>query len=175
MAVTATGFITDAVLSAALKDVLQRTSGLPGSGNKGKGAAGDLLPFWSSIITRANQAAYQEIIARLSERGFIFATQIQYWDRGVEFQTAIGLWWCLVHGAALATDSYQAQALDKEKQQLDRRWELKECAVLIGMVWQDPTGPVGLPSVGQNDLLCGYAPGRHERDTDWPGDPWPLQ
>lgn len=168
MAVTATGFITDAVLLAALKDVTQRSQGGEGTGIKFKGKSGDLLPFWTSIVMRANIAAYQEIIARLAERGFDVTTQIQLWDRGIEFQTAIGVWWCLVHGAALATDSYQAQALGEQAKQLDRRWELKECAVMVGMIWQDPKTIVGQASVGANDLLCGYYPDKVPHDSDWP-------
>ena len=158
MSVTATGFITDAVLSAAIKDVIQRAAGAPGTGIGGKGAAGDLQGFWTSIVTRANQAAYQEIVGRLAERGFNPVTQIFNWDRGVEFQTAIGVWWCLVHNAALQTDSYQAQALLEDHKQLDRRWELKDCAVMINNVWTNPQGPVGQAISGANDLTCGYTP-----------------
>src|ERR1700690_3472674 len=107
-------FITDADLLSALASELHRAGiALDGS---------DLEAFWTPIVSRSNTAAYWEIIHALMGRGFDKETQIDLWDRGAEFQTAIGIWWCLEHGAAIDSDSYRAEALNELK--LDRRKEL---------------------------------------------------
>jgi len=128
-------FITDAQLTSALSDALHRL--VP------NGA--DLMPFFSGIITRANSTAYWEIVSALMGRGFDKVQQIDLWDRGPEYQTAIGLWWCLELGAAIDSDSYRGEALTDLK--LDRRKELLTAFVTITVngicKWQDPMNTQG--------------------------------
>lgn len=114
-------FVTDGQLLAMVADRL-------------KVRPADLPAYWADSITpQANESAYQEVLGRLLDRGFT-KTQIDQWDRGAEFQQAIGLYLALVNGGAYA--GYDAGVL----QMLDRRKELKEVLVFISGEWVKPVG-----------------------------------
>ena|ERR1051326_3827970 len=129
------GFITYQDLLDSLRSFLQRTTK----------DSGELEPFWTSLATQANQAAFQDIISGLVGRGYSL-DQIALWDRGVEFQTAIGLWWLLEYGLGMDSESYNEVALKKE--QLDRRWELKTINFTILGVFQDPKTKYSMTTTG---------------------------
>lgn len=80
---------------------------------------------WDEVIESSNVAAYQEIIGALLARGYTMA-QISAWDRRVEFNADLGLFWCLVKGAGLHGND--PTFIDK----LDRRKELLTCPVICG-------------------------------------------
>lgn len=105
-------YITDAELKTALAPVLRKAS------------VHDLNPLWDGIVPDANEAAYNEIIGRLTNRGYSVA-QIDQWARRYEFNRDIGLFWCLVKGAGL--DGYDDKWIDR----LDRREELDEVTIVI--------------------------------------------
>lgn len=128
------GAVTDAQLTAAILDQLQKTSASP------------LEPWWAGIITRANTRAYWEIVGRLAERGYLLA-QITAWDRLAEFQTDLGVFLAVEAAAAMAPDTYSNEALAY----LDRRPELvgdeakklMPVAITASGVFQDPQGTAG--------------------------------
>lgn len=130
----ATPFITDQALLSAIEGLLK----VP------KSSVGFNAPYWVGIVADANQAATNEIYGQLAARGFL-AAQIAAWDRRQEFAKAIGLWWALTMGAALA--GYD----DKFVKALDRRKELETVQVLINNVFQNPQGPPLSVSVGEFD------------------------
>lgn len=113
-------WITNAVLKGKLADLLSQD-------------VGDLLPKLDSVIADSNAAAAGEISGALFARGFTVA-QIDAWDRRVEFNTDIGLFWCLTKGGMLANFS------DLFIQKIDRRKELVTLPVLISGVLAQPGG-----------------------------------
>src|SRR5262245_21773803 len=98
-------FITDSELLGVIADHL-------------KVAVGALAAHWTTIATRANLGAYQTILGELLARGFDRA-QVDGWDRGSEFERAIGGFLALLEGGAYA--GYDPETL----RGLDRRPELK--------------------------------------------------
>lgn len=124
-------YITDAELKTALAPILRKAS------------AAEINPLWGNIVPDANVAAYNEIIGRLTDRGFTVA-QIDSWARNDEFNRDIGLFWALVKGAGL--DGYD----DKWIERLDRREELDTVAVVIDDELVDPGDTSG--SIGQGNL-----------------------
>jgi hypothetical protein len=129
-----TTFIADTVLQTALEAIL-------------KVAQGTLLvntPYWGDIITASNQSAFNSITTNLQAQGFS-TQQIQAWDRGIEYNTDIGLYWCLVKGAAL--HSYD----DKFISRFDRRKELNPAVVTNGGQFVYPVGPPQMISIIPQD------------------------
>lgn len=119
-------FNTISTIEAALADILKLQGGssaLTGS-------------YTSTIAQNALDAATQEIITRLAQRGFTSA-QIQSWDRGAEFERDIALWWALTKGAAL--QNVDATMINK----LDRRGELEFVVVTAGGTVIIPTNIIG--------------------------------
>lgn len=82
--------------------------------------------YSASIIAAANTAAYQQICAALIKRGYSKA-QVDTWVQGAEFNTDIGLYWCLVKGNGLDVIDAGAQATFAR---LDRRLELLDVELL---------------------------------------------
>lgn len=115
-------FVTDLELSGAVADRLKL------------GGISSLQPYLTNtIIPQANQSAYQEILGSLLARGFT-KSEVDAWDRGEEFQLAIGLFFALMNSG-----SYQGY--DQETLQcLDRRKELKSVLVFVDGAWVKPTG-----------------------------------
>lgn len=142
-------FLTDEQLASFVKD------------HVAKGAGASLQANWTSIVSQANAAAYNEILAAFASRGFTKA-QIDLWDRGAEFERDIGAWWALTHNAALFTDTYNAASLAA----LDRRKELwgdpqnhmPPAPLLTDGVWVDPASKRGQVTFGtfrEDDQLHG--------------------
>ena len=129
-------FINDAALKAALKDELKIA------------ATESLATHWNSIVTRSRTAAYGFIVNKLLARGFTKA-QIDQWDRGEEFETDIGVWWCLERGAAQNPDAQNEAQLAEKK--LDRRWELDDIVFTIGYAVVEPEGTYGQVTTGPMD------------------------
>jgi hypothetical protein len=139
-------FVTDVELKVLASDAQQRMG---------------LDSFQDSLIVRANQWAYAEIVRRLSRRGYTMA-QIVACDDGRELQTDLALW-KLVSGIAVnQPDSWSKAELEK----MDRRKELsavgeEEFAVMNGGVLQDPLGAAGQVTGGPEDtsqVLFGLDP-----------------
>jgi hypothetical protein len=122
-------FVTDATLKTELAAVLKQ-------------AEASLPSTWTTIVARANAAAYAEIVRRFTARGYA-KTQIDQWDHGVEVQLDLGLYWSLVKGAGLADPSERWIA------RLDRRAELDTLPLLIAGA---PATPAGTPPIGHGDL-----------------------
>jgi len=99
-------FATDDQLKSYLKDVMA------------KQPAAALLPHWDQIVTRSNISAYNDIVSRFARRGYSKA-QIDRWDRGLEYQLDIGVWYCLQKLATMQPE-YHTQSL----QWFDRRMEI---------------------------------------------------
>jgi hypothetical protein len=112
-------FITDAELQAALEGVLMKPAGTLTSGPTG-------LPPWGVVITQANTQAYNDIVEKLTIRGYT-QTQIAGWDYGVTYETMIGLYWCLYLGAAL--HNYDDKFVEKYRVYRDR---LEDTLVIVG-------------------------------------------
>lgn len=104
-------FQTDAALKTAVAGRLKQSES-------------DLPDYWDEIVSKANTAAYQEIVSRLTARGYSQAV-INAWSRGNEFQHDIGLFWALVHGGGYS------EADDRFINKLDRRNELDTVLVEI--------------------------------------------
>lgn len=131
-------FLTDGQLTTELQNMLQQPDGFTAA-------------YWPTLITSANLAAYQDIVARLAARGYSPA-QIAAWDRGAEFQKDIGIYWALLRGAGLSKDAYDVAKLKP----FDRRLELwdpknaeNSVPVTINGLWVAPandlqtaTGPI---------------------------------
>lgn len=137
-------FITDAQLKTQLAAALKLAS------------SASLPVGWDDIIAKSNLAAYQTIVAKLSGRGYT-AAQIAGWDQGAEFNTDIGLFWCLVKGAGLHGND--PTFINK----LDRRAELDTCDVMVGGVLQSPGS--GLQVVGFGNLDTDDD--TYTRETTW--------
>lgn len=80
--------------------------------------------YGETIIEDSRRAANSEIYAALLGRGYS-AAQIEDWDRGIEFERDLTLFWCLVKGGALSIEDARMRALDRRK-------ELAEVAVTVG-------------------------------------------
>jgi len=107
-------FITTAQLTTALAATLNiAEASLP-------------TKYTASIIAASNTAAYQQICAALVKRGYSKA-QVDTWIQGAEFNTDIGLYWCLVKGNGLDVVDANAQATFTR---LDRRLELLDVELL---------------------------------------------
>ena len=102
------------------------------------------LAVRDTTLTNAVQYAYNEIIDRMTKRGFSQA-QIDQWDRRVEFNTQIGLWWCFACGGVPANGD------DRWVKNFDLRKDLDSVGLFIGGARQwpelgrdeDPGGSVG--------------------------------
>ena len=123
------GFIDDPTLNTALQDL--------------RASNDHLKAYWNSIVTAANAKAYLTILTALQNRGWRYDV-VNQWDRGVEFQRSIGIWYAIQEVASLAPDKYSHVALTA----LDRREELKTTNLTINGVWQDPTEIYGQPQTG---------------------------
>lgn len=103
----------------------------------------DLLadaPYWETIVSRCNLAAYQEVLGSLLQRGFTRA-QVDAWDRRVEFQRDLMVYWALTDGGALESFS------DLFVRAKDRRKDLLTVQVFAGGVYVNPLAGVGGPGV----------------------------
>lgn len=133
-------FIQDSDLTIALQNTLQKQS---------------LDSFWGPIVTAANQFAYNTIIDRLIMRGYT-AAQIGMWDRGVEFQRSLGLFFALTHPAAISAETPYSKEFVSV---FDRRDELSgnsnkkipPCAVAIGGAFTEPMTKYGQVTFGTGE------------------------
>lgn len=99
---------------------------------------------WDALVARSNTAAYQEILRRLVPRGYTKA-QVDTWVSGAEFQTDIGLFWCLTKNAT------QSEFPDTFIAKLDRREELDTVALL------DSSGVEIPPLTASDEVAWGTA------------------
>jgi hypothetical protein len=111
-----------------------------------------LNEHWDSIIIRSMRRAYYDIIQAFSWRGYQSFHIIQ-WDRGLEFQIDLMLWYCLMNLAGLQPDRFNTNAISKL---LDRRVELSgdfksgivSSPLLINGVIISPDNNLGEPNTG---------------------------
>lgn len=92
-------FITDAQLTTDLAARLKRV-----------GVDITNSTYWPTIITEANQWAFNEIIRRLAMRGYT-ADQVNTWIEGPRFQTRLGLWYAISDGGV--ADAFKDEQLQK--------------------------------------------------------------
>lgn len=159
-------FVTDndltTVVVAALKKSLADLTTL---------ANGD-ASYWPTLISDANLAAYNEIVGRLVARGYL-KTQIDTWDRGVEVQKKIGLYWSLVEGGAL--DGFDDKWTDKlERYFLGPDNVLDTCVLTANGIVLDPAGSPGTIGTGalntDQDMFVmptSETDGRIGQETKW--------
>ncbi len=101
---------------------------------------GALPPYWTTIIRRGHQAAYNEIVMALMRRGFNPA-QIAAWDSGSEYELWLSCYWSCVYGGGFQNyDPTWVRELNRRKQ------DLAFVEVSNAGVWQPPgiappTGP----------------------------------
>lgn len=119
-----TTYITDADLKASLASAVHVDSS-------------SLSPFWDDLVSKSNQAAYQDVVTGLMGRGFTFA-QVNAWDRRVEFNEDIGIYWCLLRGGLTAD-------YGEGWKNLDRRKELTSVFLTINGIMQNPGNQPGQP------------------------------
>lgn len=94
----------------------------------------DLASKWDELITAANQAAANEIYTALAAKTFT-AAQIQQWDRRVEFNRSLGLFFVGIDGGFMTT--YSPTWVEFH----DRRKELKAMeAITVNDVLTFPAG-----------------------------------
>jgi hypothetical protein len=121
-------FINSATLTSAVQDVLQKSE--------------TLESFWTSIITAALSESYNDIVSVMTARGYS-PGQLLSWDRGIEFQTDLGIFWALAKGRV--TQEVTAEKL----KELDRRQELRIVVFTIA-------GLIVAPAFdGQNIVVTG--------------------
>jgi hypothetical protein len=96
--------------------------------------------YGETIIEDSRRAANQEIYSVLLGRGYSDA-QIEDWDRGIEFERDLALFWCLVKGGALVIEDTRMRALDRRK-------ELQEVSVTVGGVLANAGDYSGVVSTG---------------------------
>jgi hypothetical protein len=108
------------------------------------GGSADLADFWTNIISDSLNSAYLDIVSALMARGYTKA-QVDAWDRGSEFETDIGLYWCLVKGAGL--HGYDSTYIKL----LDRRKELETVLLLDGSSLLETSTETGTPGYGNLD------------------------
>lgn len=148
-------FLTDDELGSFVQDQLNQVGGTA------------LEDFQVSVVSQGNLAAYWEIVDAFVHRGYTQA-RVDLWDRGAEFERAIGCWFYFAEFARRQPDVY-SEAFSK---MLDRRVELrlrKENGVLVQPValtvngcYQQPTTKVGQPVIGRRS---GW---RQDVLGDWP-------
>jgi len=145
-------FVADSVVQARVAAALKRSGGVAD-------VTGNVA--WPVIITAANTAAYNEIVTRLTARGFS-AAQIAAWDRGVEYETKIALYWSLLEGGAL--DGYDDRSLREMKAWIK---ELDTVQVLNAGAWQKPGNIPGPGTVGTGRMDTGLDDPRVGRVESW--------
>ncbi len=124
-------FLTDSQCMQAVADLLKYDiSALPG--------------YWTSVVSQAHVAAYQEIQGRLLARGFTTA-QVVLWDRGAEFERMLTIYWSLVNGGG--TTAYD----DRFIKQFDRRSDLDSVLVSVAGTWIIPGETPGTVGTGFED------------------------
>jgi hypothetical protein len=122
-----------------------------------KATFADLPNYWTNIIQRAHQAAYNEIYMALVRRGFSPA-QIAAWDSGPEYELFLSCWWsCVFGGGFHAYDPTWIRELDRRKNQLPT------VEVSNAGVWQPPgiappAGPGQAYSAAQERFNFGFGP-----------------
>ncbi len=126
-----TPYITTAELKTALAQAYQT----PDEEELGIGAV---------TLANAVRFGYNEIIDRMTRRGFSQG-QIDAWDRRVEFNTQLSLFWCFAYGGVPTSGD------DKWVKNFDVRKDLNEVGLFIDglKVWptlaknEDPGGKIG--------------------------------
>jgi hypothetical protein len=104
-------------------------------------------PYWEQLVADANAAAHQEVLGQLLQRGFTKA-QADAWDRRVEFQRDLMMYWALTKGGALESFS------DLFIRALDRRKDLLSVQVFIDGDFVNPLRGSSAPGV------CSFGPSR---------------
>ncbi len=102
-------------------------------------------PYWESLVSRCNNSAYQEVLGQLLMRGFTKA-QVDAWDRRIEFQRDLMIFWSLPDGAALESFS------DLFLRSKDRRKDLTSVQVFANGAYVNPQAGGSAPGV------CSFGP-----------------
>lgn len=159
-------FIADVVLLQAVADTLKKPL-----------SALQTLPdgtpsYWPGTVSRANTEAAGEITDRLIRRGWTPA-QVSAWDRGIEVQTKIGLYFALRDGGAL--EGFNPEFINALKRFFDpeiRSNVLDNTLLTSGSVWATPKDTPGTVGVGAMDtsgdmFVIDPNDGRIGRTTRW--------
>lgn len=106
-----------------------------------------LAPYWDNEILRCQESAYKDIRGALLTRGFL-APQVDAWDRGMEFERDLTLFWALARGyGGVPQDMTQLETLDRRKELLTVHVEI------AGGTTQVPTASPGRISAGMIENL----------------------
>ena len=109
-----------------------------------------LTTYWPTIVTNANLQAYGDIVSRLAMRGYDPVLQIPFWDRGIEFNTSLGVFWALTNASQLnALDRKAIDVLDR-RGELDLGFDAKRPPLLITVN--------GMPIFPTNPIVMGIGP-----------------
>ena len=123
----------------------------------------ELADRWDELISAANEAAANEIVTKLSARGFTVG-QIDAWDRRAEFNRSLGLFF--VGSDAGFMTAYSPVWVEMH----DRRPELAamEC-ITVGRVLVYPANKTsdGGGTQVTGGQLAGSVPGRDWTDTEF--------
>ena len=127
-------FLTDGVITTSLAAAL-------GTQEANLGA------HWTEIITRSHAEAYEEIVNKLTARGFTLS-QITSWDGGAQCERLHSLYYCFLYGASAVAGILNAKDFNQGPK-LD-----KMGALVISGVWTKPgntTDEPGMVSGGAFD------------------------
>jgi hypothetical protein len=101
------------------------------------------LPTWvDNVVERVHEAAYQEIVEKLTSRGFTSA-QILAWTQGEMYERSIALWYFFTSPQAIGV--YDKQALETWERY---RSGLKSVTIAGSSGWTTPGDTPGVPAVG---------------------------
>lgn len=135
MAVTATGFITDAELTTSVQAALHKTSSTLNAN------------VYGAEVTAANSDAYKRILGHFGRKGYSVA-QIQTWVEGTMWQRRLGRLFLLVElNGGQPEEMAWERLLNKELDRLDKIDTLVGDAGLL-----DPTGTVAIFEIHQQGL-----------------------
>ena len=150
-------------LTGLVHDALQKSATEP-LGDIGNPLAPQNSVYWTSILNRALNESYWFIVDSFLKRGFSKAI-IDQWDRGIEYQSDLGVWYALQWIATQTSVKLDQDALNV----VDRRYELtgrsraalfnvqaiQPVGLTIGGIWQWPDTAVGQASTGPvEETVC---------------------
>lgn len=145
-------FTTDAVIKSDVAAALKLAS------------VSDLPDWWDDVIERCHTAAYQEIVGAMLGRGFTKA-QVDAWDRGVEFERTLALYFVFTSPQGAGNFDIQAVKL------WDRREDLQTTLIYASGSWTSPGESPGTVGIGRvSDQAGVFNPIGRDQDNPNPMD-----
>lgn len=134
-------FTTDATIGALLANVLKQPS---------YAALTTAAAYWTGLVTVGHTQATNLIYETLGKKGYDSVLQIPFWDRGVEYETVLGVGKTLILGGGL---DQVGKAFIEQYQDLEKI--LPATLLLINGKAQDPMNPQGNLNMGQLTQVLG--------------------